>query len=163
MTQHNMFSFSSQNHRTVGALERGNAALVVVAVIAVIALLLAWAAFNRSGQDVTTEISQGVDTVAEETALFLARAEARADLLALRARLTTQEGYEAAQEELTEIRAELRVAYENAGEAFAQEWQDIQQDFAALEIMIREGSADVLDAIADLVERLERDVRTDEQ
>jgi len=108
----------------------------VIGIISLIAIVLAWMAFNRSGSDVTTVAEREASELAQETennldalgneivttttntwdagAEVLARAEARANLAALQVELEVEEDYDAALAGIQGVRADLRATYNQA-------------------------------------------------
>lgn len=163
----------------------GNVAVYLVGGVAVVALILAWVAYNQSGDDVTTDLpqdsaevvtetEQSLDAVDEEVAetttevvtdaeLLAARAEVRADLLALQAELAAERNYTEAADQIAETRRELADLYvETSAEAQA-DWNALEDDFVAVENSVRTESAEALDELNQLISNLEREVRnTDE-
>lgn len=164
--------------------QQTNSGLIIfVGLVAVIALILAWVAYNRSGQDViptttqsveeagneiesTAEVgSQVIEREAEELAtdaeLAAARIEARAELLAIEAELEVEENYAEAAAAVADVRADLAQQYANASQEVQMEWLELEQDMRELEAELRAGTASALDGLADIILRLEADARTD--
>lgn len=131
--------------------------------LAGIALIFSVIAFNRSGTNLSTVVTEQTEDAVTAAQIVAARAEARADLIALRTRVAAGEAGEEIAQEVAETRTELAQAYENASEAAQMQWQEIDAQFEALEQQTRESSASALDTIEGLISDLERDVRTDEQ
>lgn len=172
-------------HENTKTHAAGNAAIYLVGGIAVVALILAWVAYNRSGDDVTTDLQQGsaevvteteqaMDAAGEEVAetttevvtdaeLLAARAEARADLLALRAELAAESNYAEVADQVAETRAELADLYVEASTAAQADWNALENDFMTVENSIRLESAEALNELDQLISDLERDVRTTEE
>lgn len=121
-------------------------------IVSVIALILAWSAYNQVGDDVLTEVGQE-----------LAKAEARAELVAIRAEVTAQENYQKLEQEVSEARQDLRIAYENAKTEAQEEWQEIDSGLEQLENDLRTGSANAANSLERAISALERDLRTDER
>lgn len=147
----------------------GDASVIIVAVVAVAALVIAWLAFNRSGDNLSTELQDtsnaAVEQVqletnqaADEAELALARAEARAELVAIEAELEAEENYAEAAAALDEVQADLAASYENASVNAQTEWQEIQDDFSELGRELREGTATSLEVLAGLILQLETEV-----
>ncbi len=156
-----------------------------VGIISIVALVLAWMAYNRAGENLSTQVEQvgdelameaeqatnqlgsaveqNTDQVVSSTEAALARAEARAELLALEAELEVEANYQAAVAQVEQVRLDLRNTYQNAeGEVRAQ-WQEVDQELSDLESSLRTESADALEVLGGLILMLEADVRTDEQ
>lgn len=155
-----------------------------IAVIAVLALVLAWLAFNRAGEDVLPTAANEVEEVQQEIAtttdaaireaeamannaatnarIATARIEARSELLALQAELEAGAAYDEVEDEIEEIEKNLEAAYANTSAELQTEYQDIQQGLDSLEESIRNGTGDGLEWLANLSLMLEADVRNDE-
>lgn len=139
----------------------------IVGIVVVLALIaIAFFAFTGADEEAAREaernIEEGTERAMTEAERIAARSEARAELLALEARVEADEGYDALADEVSEIRSNLAEAYEDAEGAAAAEFRGIDEDFARLETSLRTGTADVLEVFADLMLRLEGEVRTDE-
>jgi len=159
--------------------------LWMIGIISVIALILAWMAYNRSGENLTTQIEQEGEQIATETGeaankignsveqtvdntitaadRTLARAEARAELLAIEAELEVEENYDEAVAKVQSVRADLRNTYANAEASVKAEWREIDTELEQLEQSLRSNSANALETLAGLIILLEEDVRTDEE
>jgi hypothetical protein len=160
-----------------------NGTLWLVAIVSILALILGWAAFNRSGDNLTTEIQQGANELSAETTEnynqaaaeiesaadsvvmsvndIQARAEVRAELLAIEARIAAEEGYEAAADEVKNIRTNFMAAYENVEDEAKQNWQQLDLELNQLEESLRTNSANALETLADFIASLGADVRVD--
>ena len=148
--------------------------VILAFIVGLIALVIAWAAYNRAGTDLEeqavqeteegiAEVEEGAETAAEETEQAAARAEARTELLAVRARVEADENYAEAVSEVNQIEDRLAAAYEDAGEDARQEWAEMQQEFDQLEAGLRSGTANVLELFAGLTLLLENEIRVDEE
>lgn len=135
----------------------------IALIVAIIALVLGWMAFNRSGQDVVPAVQEGAQEAQEDAALLAARTEARAELLALQTQIAAEEGYDEAAQQAAEIEADLETAYVNARLEASAEWQELQADFENLERELRDESADAAETVAGLIALLGQDLRTDER
>ena len=158
-----------------------NTMIWIVGIISIIALVLAWTAFNRSGENVLTEVEQGADEammeanqlgnqveqtgseVVTEAELALARAEARADLIAIEAELEAEQNYAEAVAEVQAVRTDLADAYSQTELEARQNWQEFDQELAQAEESLRTNSADALETLGGLILILEADVRTDQE
>jgi len=152
--------------------QQGSAAVWGVGLLAVIALIIAWTAFNRSGQNVAptvaeegaeiaNEAEQASEELIGETEVALARAEARADLLALEARIEAEEGLAEVAMEVNEIERALAQTYANASVDVQQEYAEIEASFQELENNLRAGTGDALETLAGLALLLEDEARSD--
>lgn len=153
--------------------QTGSAALWIIGAISIVALILAWAAYNRSGVDLTEQIEQEVEQAANEiemtteaaitdAELAVERAEARAELLAIQAELEAEENYAEALNEVQEVRADLAETYSAASLEARQEFREIDAELEAAEQSVRNESGDALEVLGGAILLLEEDVRTDE-
>jgi F0F1-type ATP synthase membrane subunit b/b' len=160
-----------------------NGVMWVIAIVVILALIIGWMAFNRSGDNLSTEISQegselgtetrenyndvgnnienSINSVSESAQDLQARAEVRTELLALQTRLSVEEGYDAAADEVKDIRANLAATYEGVEDSAKQNWQQLDIELDQLEQSIRTNSADALETLAGFMLNLEADVRVD--
>jgi len=159
--------------------------LTIIGIIAVAALVLAWTAFNRTGKDLENMVADQVEEAYEATAnitqdgaraveretvsamndaeLLAARAEARAELLAIEARIEAGETYDDVQADLSKIETDLELAYNSAERKATQEWNVVQTGFQNIENGLRTSAAETLEFIAGTALLLEEDVRYDNQ
>jgi uncharacterized protein (DUF342 family) len=143
---------------------RGASAVAWIALVgAVLALLLGWTAFNRSGRDVSTIVENQTQEAVEDVAIITARAQAAAELTAIRAQIETQQNLQEAQAQLQNTRADLRQAYANASIEVRQEWQQIDAQLQNAEDSIRNNSANAIENLNDALATLKRDIRTDDR
>lgn len=152
-----------------GTTMSGYGTVIIIAVIAVAALIIAWMAFNRSGEDFSTEVTDatqnaavkvetGAEELAAETNVALARAEARAELMAIKAELEAEESYGEVVAAVDEIEADLAAAYENASVEAQTEWEELQAEFSELRTDLQAGAATSLEVMAGLILELEAEV-----
>jgi hypothetical protein len=157
----------------------------VIGIISLIAIVLAWMAFNRSGTDVSTVVEREAGELEQETednldalgneivttttntwdagAEALARADARANLAALQVEFEVEEDYDAALAGIQGVRADLRATYNQAEGAVQRNWQALDQELERAEQSIRTESADALEIVGGAILLLEDDVRTEDQ
>ncbi len=131
-------------------------------IISLLSLILAWSAFNRSGQDLSSEVAEDLRMARLELQQDLAIVEARADLLALRAQIEAEEQYAETRAEVAEVRNDLRIAYLNAETEVQQEWREMDAALEDLENNLRDESADAVGSLTNALDAIERDIRTDE-
>jgi len=163
--------------------DTSNSLFWIVGIVAILALVIGWLAYNNSGEVLSPDMKQGsiqTATGTEQAALeagaateiatdeamlraqeFQARTEARADLIALQAKLQVEENYDAAATEVQSIRADLSAAYENASIEVKETWNNLDVELAQLEETIRTNSADALEVLAGFILKFEADVRVD--
>lgn len=135
------------------------ATIWIILGLVVLGILLFLAFRNPAAVDDTmnataTTTAQAVDRTA-------VRADAAADLTALRARIEAGETYDSLKDDFADVRARLAASYDNAEGAARDEWQDISADFDSFEASAREGSSDFLDALSRLISRFSADVRVE--
>jgi len=157
----------------------------VIGIISIVALVLAWAAYNRAGENLTAQIERETGELAAETGQAVdqlggeiesaagsamtatqnsaARVQARAELLAMQAELEAEENYAAAAQRVQDLRADLDRTYANTTGAAQMQWQELDAELEQLEQSVRTESADALEMFGGLVLMLEEDVRTDEE
>ena len=163
-----------------------NSTLVtIIGIISVLALILAWTAFNRTGQDLENMVAQeveeayntteaavvdGAQAIENETEelvndaeLFAARVEARTELLAIQARIEAGEEIDDIQTDLNAVEADLERAYTNAEREAAAEWNDVQAGFQDIENGLRSGTANTLEFVGGTILLLEDEVRYDDE
>ncbi len=134
----------------------------IALIIAIVALILGWTAFNRAGQDVLPTVEQETQEAVRTVQIRAALLEARLELLALRARLVAEENVDEIATEINEIQAELQAEAVELQIETRQEIREIDQEFEQVEQAVRTNSADALQRFNNLLERLQRDIRTDE-
>jgi len=152
----------------------------------IVALVISVSAYNRSGQDIddsvgesaeqsaqsigelSEDVASGVVETAEEvgeTAETTAmRATAASRLAAIRAEVEAKQNWQKASQEVANIRSGIADAYrdEVEGEMVA-EARELDQQLATIEAELRQESAEALESIGDLIERLELNIRSDEE
>ncbi len=133
-------------------------------IVAIIALLFAVAAFNRTNQHLVADDDNEVteDTQESEVDVVAARREAADRLTSIRTEVETDKRYDEAADEVAEIRANLRETYADASADAQEEWRDMEPELEALEQQLRDKSADALGGLASLIRALAGEVRTDE-
>lgn len=141
----------------------------VALIFAFIALVLAWAAFNRSGTDVGTVVNRGVNQAADEVQEVTNEVQQEWDefqiearLIALRARIEARENLYEVQAELVDIRTDVQVMTANVSVETRQELQELDRELETLEGQVRDNSADALGTLENAIESARMDVRTDE-
>lgn len=138
----------------------------IALILATIALIVSVMAFNRVGEDlgdvVKDKVTEEVVEVARSAELTAARAAALTRLLAIKAEAEVTEETAQLENDVEEVRRDLEIAYNEAGEEFAEEWNEIDQAFDNLEAELRDETGDFLDGFETLFGLLEEEVRTDE-
>lgn len=136
-------------------------------IVSVIALIVAIAAYNKTGQtlraSVTSEVTEETQDAVQMAEIAAARANARADLILLRTQLAAGEVQEDVGSNITAIRKNLAQAYKDTSDIAQKQWQELDMQFEQLENETREESANALDTLEGLISNLEKDVRSDEK
>lgn len=130
-------------------------------VLAIIAVAIAAFYFLREPAAVDTAMQQTATTTVQTMDRAGARAEAVADLTALKVRAEAGETYESLQSDFSRVRANLALAYEDASGEAAEEWTQLQAGFDEFETSARAGTSSFLDSISNLIARFSADVRTE--
>ncbi len=131
----------------------------IALVVSVIALILAWSAYNRSGLDLETQAEITIENDIAELERATALAEARIRLTALRAAVAAEDFSDEIADEVNQIQEDLRTAYEDTEGEIYEDWQEMDSDLEELEYQIRSGSADALDTLDDTIAGLKGDIR----
>lgn len=156
----------------VSQSQNGQALAGVALVVAVIALIFSFLAWNNNENELAEEADTTIaptnetvrDTEEDDTAELIAlRTTAAAELAALRARLAANEAYEETLKETQTARQQLATAYANASTEAQAEWQELETTFDQLEDQLRDNSADALDTLNSIIATLERDLRTNNE
>lgn len=100
------------------------------------------------------EAQRGLNQAAEGLSTDDVRTEAREDLEELQEQLQQNPDYEAAALRLSEIEADLAVAYENATEVEQVQFTELQEQFDEAEAALSQGSDQSLDYIGGLIDNL---------
>ncbi len=138
-----------------------NKTLWIVLGVIVLAVLV----FFLFGRDPVKESADAINDSATTTAQAFdrsaVRAEAAAELTALRVRQEAGESYESLQASYADVRARLATSYENAEGAAKEEWAELDAEFDEFETSARAGTSTTLDVLARLIANLSADVRTE--
>lgn len=133
---------------------------ILALVVSLIALLLSWLAFNRSGTDVGPVVGEQMDemqtTLSEQYALL----EARTRIAWLRLQITSDTTSEEIASELDDIQHDLAATYEGAQDETQDTWISIQHLFDSFITSLRNGTADTVDDMRGGLDQLEKDLRT---
>ncbi len=128
------------------------------------ALLLAFLAWYRADDNVSprTVVPGEQETVQESAAQIATRIGLESRLLALRARLAAQEGYQDAAEDIGHLRTDLAEAYRATNGDVRKDLEALDGELQALERTVRDESADALLALEALIARVRSDILTDQ-
>jgi len=92
-----------------------------------------------------------------------ARLRTRTELNAIEARLEADQDYEAALQSIEELESDLEATYVQTAGATRESWNGVKAEFDELQERLREGSADSLALLADLIRGFEDDVRVNDE
>jgi len=165
--------------------KKQNSGIIILGIIAILALVIAWYAFNRTGEDVLPTVADEAQEAAQEmeaaadravvsaeanteeaiddVQLAAAQVEAQTELAVVQARVEAGEAYEDVAADIDAIQADLAVAYDNASAEAQSGWEETKMAFDELEQNLRAGAGDVLEYFTELSLSLEADVRVDEE
>lgn len=127
---------------------------IAALVISILALIFAWTAYNRAGVDLSTQVELQVEEERREVQRELAVAEARIRLASIRAEIAAEEFTEESADEIADVREELAEAYSDTTGEVREGWETMDQGLEVLELQIREGAAESLATLDDVVENM---------
>lgn len=148
--------------------------------IAILALVIGIAAYNRAGQDIEQVVDENIQQALDdldvnveepdinadvnvEDDITAARYDARMELQDIQNDLEAGADFSEVEDKWIAVRTDLGAAYENTTGELAQQGDELDQEMEQVEAGLRDDTADALDGLEDLIANLERDVRTDEQ
>lgn len=139
-------------------------------ILAILALILAWAAFRRTGGELGTlwhdvtggagdrvRITAGNGSDAVERQADLARAQTR--LLARRAEVAGERNLEQVRQEVADIRADLERSYRNASAGTKERWQGLDADLERLQAQLKDGGTKALDTLDSALAKIRTEAR----
>lgn len=121
--------------------------------ISVIALVLSWQAYRRTGGTIPG-IDRPISRTWDEAASGTAAAEARTRLLARRTEIAAREDIAAIRQEIEGIRRRLAGTYQGAEQGVRERWSDADRALAGLEERLDQGGAQAEDALDRALDRL---------
>jgi hypothetical protein len=142
--------------------------------MAIVALILSWAAYRRSGgqlKDVWTDATHGTDlhigsaeggggespTAALDHQADLLKAQAK--LLQHRAEVAGNRNLAQVERDVAEVRRSLERSYQNAGSAGKERWHGVDAELDRLEAQLRQGGSKALASLDAAISKL-RDEET---
>jgi len=149
-----------------GKKESGGGCLARLAlVVAILALILAWVAYRRTGgeigglfKDLTESATAQVRGTVEEGSGAAGRqadlARARVRLLGRKAEVETDRNLQQVRDDVARVREDLERAYEGAGAEAKRHWRDLDGELGKLEGQLREGSAKAKGTLDGVIEKL---------
>ncbi|HEY9583799.1 MAG TPA: hypothetical protein VJI66_02450 [Candidatus Paceibacterota bacterium] len=123
-------------------------------VLAVIAVIVAWATYNRISSNYLTEDGKSYSESISEMNIKIARLQASARLATLQAEQTVSQNYTALEDGVAEMRAELKDLYAEAKMETTTEWRELDAKFEALAVEIKAKSSLVAQSLRDLIRKL---------
>lgn len=136
--------------------EGGGCAANVALILAILALILAWTAYRRTGGDLDGLIRDVTGRVpgpeAAEWQGELARARSR--LLEWRPEVAADENLGQVRRDVTELRESLERAYEDAGAGARKTWRDVDAELERLEARLREGGSEAVESLDAAAEKM---------
>lgn len=125
-------------------------AVWIIVVVLLAGLGLVWLATGGQGNGINSDAtSQESSEVPNDF-----RTSARVGVEALEAQFEAGGDANLIAEAVAAIRADLALAYENAGEDAQIQWEDAEASLKSLEASLREGASDVLDRFVEVSLRL---------
>ncbi|HEV2856261.1 MAG TPA: hypothetical protein VHC97_25955 [Thermoanaerobaculia bacterium] len=153
-----------------GQKKSGGGAGRLALILSILALVLAWAAFRRTGGELGTlwnDVTRGVgDRVrvtagdgsnAVERQAELARAQTR--LLGRRAEVAAERNLEQVRRDVAEIRADLERSYRNASSGAKERWQGLDADLERLQGQLKDGGSKALDTLDSALAKIRIEAR----
>lgn len=132
-------------------------------VFSALALFLSIVAFNRAGTDLDEVVKREIAQYQQGAEEAAARAEVRAELVALRTEIAAAEAGEEIASEVATARENIQMTYRDADVALNQEAEEIGMELEQLESEVRTNTARGLQRLENLINRMKQDVRTDEE
>lgn len=136
--------------------------------VAVVALVLAWAAYRRAGgelKDVWSDAARNsglhLGGLAADGTSGIGRqadlAAAQTRLLDHRAEVAGDRNLEQVRRDVAEIRASLERAYDHAGGGARERWKGLDGELDRLEIQLKEGGSKALSTLDSALEKIRRE------
>lgn len=133
----------------------------IALIVGVIALIIAWMAFNRASEmTLTEEVQQGTGQVVEDVRISAAETRAEARLTALRDNEDVRASSTAYLAEVEDIRTDLQEVYLGADTDVRAGWSSLGRQFTTLEEQIRNEDSNSTQTIQSLIAALQDDNRT---
>jgi hypothetical protein len=128
----------------------GNGVAWLALLLAVLALMLAWGAYKRTGGelrdlwgDVTLDTSKGIDL-----------SEVQARLQRRRAEVQGQRNLRQVSEDVAEIRANLERTYRDTGAGAREQWRELDAELERLQAQLKDGSSKAVDTLDSALAKL---------
>jgi hypothetical protein len=134
---------------------------IVALLIAVISLVIAVMAYNRSGTDIEDQVPVTSEQIENRLAYEQRMIESRVRLWGLQSEIAVNENTDETVNDIQNIRADVQEAYQYTENETQDEVREVERQFDQLEQQVREGSADALGTLERLIELLRKDVSSD--
>lgn len=133
-------------------------------IFSALALFLAIVAFNKTEVRQNWTGERGATPIYEEVPdRVTTRLRARAELAALRARISANQTGDEIAQEVKVAREKIKAIYEDSGDELRGEAGQIDMDLQNIENAVRTNTAQGLQGLENLINRLEMNIRRDEQ
>lgn len=134
-------------------------------IVAILALILAWAAYRRTGGELKDLTGSLAGSLAGDATAALDRqtdlAQARARLLGHRAEVVGSENLEQVRQDVAEIREKLEGAYE-AGASAKARWEELDAELERLQGQLKEGGSKAVATLDSVLEKIRIEEKKDE-
>ncbi len=144
------------HHDVVRPVRRASGVAWTALIFSLAALLLGFAAYDRTGGNVDERIRSGFTEVRQEADLRIARFEAAYELSSIQARVLTGQSYPEFETDVERVRGRLRDAYTAAKLEGSEEWRGADQTFDALIRDFKEGENALREELQKLIEDLRK-------
>lgn len=136
--------------------------------VAIVALILSWAAYRRSGGDlkeVWRDATRGAAgfRIGEDADQQADLERARDRLLGHRAEVAADRNLDQVRRDVAEIRARLERSFGSAGAVTRDRWRGLDGDLDRLETQLKEGSSKALATLDSALEKIRRETGPKEQ
>jgi len=127
--------------------------------LAILALLVAWAAYKRTGGEIGTVLKDaGIpahgsagDDLAEWRADLI---QARDRLLERRPEVASERNLDQARRDVEEVRSSLERGYRKGGSGVKEQWRDLDSSLERLQAQLKEGGAKALATLDEALAKL---------
>lgn len=138
-------------------------------IIAILAFILGYASYNRSGPDFENQIQDQIDqsldkleneidTANMELNKRFALVEARMELLTIRSQLLVEQSYQEAAEDINSIRRRLNLDFQDSIGEVQDYYQELDSELEQIEFELRENSADAIGHINRMIIGMQTEV-----
>lgn len=129
----------------------GNGVAWLALLLAILALLLAWGAYKRTGGELRDLVS---DVTPAGTPKGIDLSEVRARLQRHRPEVEGQRNLQQVSEDIAEIRANLERTYRDAGAGAREQWRELDAELERLQAQLEDGSSKAVDTLDSALAKL---------